>query len=66
MGGSKFLGKQPTTGLDTFEGTKIGVDESNVHGQTGTGSKGNKDTNEMPPTPPNLSIYRRKGGLKFA
>ena len=46
MGGSKFLGKQPTTGSDTLEGTKIGIDESNVHGQTGTGSKGNDDTNK--------------------
>ena len=46
MGGSKFLGKQPTTGSDTLEGTNIGVDESNVYGQTSTGSKGNKDTNE--------------------
>ena len=46
MGGSKFLGKQPTTGSDTLEGTTIGIDESNVHGQSGTGGEGNKDANE--------------------
>ena len=46
MGCSKFLGKQPTTGSDTFEGTKIGVDVSNVHGQTSTGSKAKEDTNK--------------------
>ena len=46
MGGSKILGKQPTTVLNTFERTKIGVDVSNVQGQTGTGSKSNEDTNK--------------------
>ena len=47
MGGSKFLGKQPDTGSYTFEGTKIGVDVSNMHGQTGAGSKAKEDTNKQ-------------------
>ena len=46
MGGSKFSGKRPTTVLDTLKGTKIGVDVSNVHGQTSTGSKAKEDTNK--------------------
>ena len=40
MRGSEFLGKQPTTGPDTLEGTKIGIDEPNVHSQTGTDDTG--------------------------
>ena len=59
MGGSKFYGKQPTTVSDTFERTKIGVDVSNVHGQTGTGSKGNEDTNKRAYNPKRSKFFNK-------
>ena len=51
MGGSKFSGKRPTTVSDTLKGTKIGVDVSNMHGQTDTGSKAKEDTKNRPIIP---------------
>ena len=59
MRGSKFLGKQPTTGSDTVEVTKIGIDEPNVHSQTGTDGTGNKEANNQTYQPKGTKISNK-------
>ena len=51
MGGPEFLKKQSAVGLKVLDGTQIGIDESNMNGQTQADCAGNKKANDQPYNP---------------
>ena len=66
MGGSKFSGKRPATVSDTLKGTKIGVNVSNMHGQTDTRSKAKEDTKEQAYDPKRSNFLNEFGLIHLA